>query len=211
MKKENNLLKVYFTDCWTIPNLLSVIRIIIVPIFGYLFLHDQKIPALILLVISGLTDTLDGKIARRFNQVSELGKMLDPVADKITMITIAIMMLILFRRAESPVMRAAGWVFLVFLIKEFIFVVGGAAMIAFGIKPGAAEIYGKVATCVFYFVMIALIMFGPEVGVFSEMLFTIPDVVAMVMVCISALCTVIAFVGYMPSTAKQVKERFSKN
>lgn len=211
MKKEENLIKTYFTNCWTIPNLLSVIRIILVPIFGWLFLHDHKIAAVIILAVSGLTDFFDGKIARRFNQISELGKMLDPVADKITMLTIAIMMLILFLRADSPIIRAAGWVFIVFLAKEGIFVVGGALMIAFGIKPGAAEIFGKIATFVFYLIMIFIMLFGPEVGVFAEELFTIPETVTLALVCVSAFCTLLAFASYMPATFAQVKERFSKN
>ncbi len=207
MKKEENLIKKYFANWKTIPNLLSFIRIILVPLFGYCFLHDQKILAISFLVVSGLTDFFDGKIARRFNQVSELGKVLDPIADKITMLTIAIMMLILFLGSESAIMRAAGYVFIVFLVKEGIFVIGGAAMIACGIKPGAAEIYGKVATFVFYVIMIALMLFGPEIGVIGTF---IPEIVALVLVCISAICTLVAFASYMPATAKQVKERFSK-
>lgn len=210
MKKENNLIKSYFTGCLTVPNLLSVIRIILVPIFAYLFLNDSKIIAVVLLFVSGLTDLFDGKIARRFNQVSELGKMLDPIADKITQITIAVIMLILFLGSDSVVMRIAGWVFVVFLAKEVLFIVGGALMIGFGIKPNAAAIYGKIATFVFYAVMIALLLFGPEVGVFSERLFTIPEIVTVILVSISALCTIIAFIGYIPGIRAQVKERFSK-
>lgn len=208
MKKEENLVKSLFEGCMTVPNLLTVIRIIIVPFFAYFFIKEQKVLAVSLLVVSGLTDFLDGKIARRFNQISALGKVLDPVADKITMITIAIMMLILFLGAEDPVMRAAGYVFIVFLVKEGIFVVGGALMIAFGIRPQPAVMCGKVATFVFYLVMIALLLFGPGIGFVSA--FTIPSTVAVVMVSVSALCTVIAFIGYIPGIVKQVKERFSK-
>ncbi|MBQ8943204.1 MAG: hypothetical protein IJ050_01760 [Clostridia bacterium] len=137
-----------------------------------------------------------------------MGKVLDPVADKITMLTIAVMMIILFRRAQSPVIRAAGYVFIVFIVKELIFVIGGALMIAFGIRPGAAEIWGKVATFVFYLVMIAILFIGPEVGAFAQIM---PEAVAMILVCISALCTVIAFISYLPAIKKQVKERFSKD
>lgn len=209
MKKEENLVKNLFKGCATVPNLLTLIRIILVPFFAYFFIHDQKVLAVSILVASGLTDFLDGKIARRFNQVSDLGKILDPVADKVTMLTLAVMMIILFHKAESPVIRAAGWIFIVFLVKEFIFVVGGALMLGFGIRPGAAEIFGKVATFVFYLVMIAILLFGPEVGVFSEA-FAIPDIVVAIMVGVSAVCTIVAFCSYMPATSKQVKERFSK-
>ena len=208
MKKEEHLAGKLFEGCMTVPNLLSVIRIILVPVFAYFFMKGDKILAISILIASGVTDFFDGKIARRFNQVSALGKVLDPVADKITMLTIAVMMIILFRRAQSPVIRAAGYVFIVFIVKELIFVIGGALMIAFGIRPGAAEIWGKVATFVFYLVMIAILFIGPEVGAFAQIM---PEAVAMILVCISALCTVIAFISYLPAITKQVKERFSKD
>lgn len=208
MKKEEHLAGKLFEGCMTVPNLLSVIRIILVPVFAYFFMKGDKILAISILIASGLSDFFDGKIARRFNQVSALGKVLDPVADKITMLTIAVMMIILFGRAQSPVIRAAGYVFIVFIVKELIFVVGGALMIAFGIRPGAAEIWGKVATFMFYLVMIAILFIGPEVGAFAQIM---PEAVAMILVCISALCTVIAFISYLPAITKQVKERFSKD
>ena len=65
--KEN--LKRLFTGCLTVPNLLSLIRIILIPVFGVLFYHDHVLAAVIVLAVSGLTDLFDGKIARRFNQV----------------------------------------------------------------------------------------------------------------------------------------------
>ncbi|MGN1419684.1 MAG: CDP-alcohol phosphatidyltransferase family protein [Acutalibacteraceae bacterium] len=203
------MIKKLFTGCLTIPNLLSVIRIVLVPVFAYLFLNGHQIAALIVLAVSGLTDLFDGKIARRFNQVSELGKILDPVADKVTQLTLAVLLLILFRRAQSPVIQAFGYVFIVFLVKEGIMVVGGFLMLLFGIKPGAAELPGKIATMTFYCVMILIIAFGPEIGVLN-FLFTMPDVLTGILVVIAALTCVVAFISYMPETHRQVKERFSK-
>lgn len=63
-------LKKLFTGCLTIPNLLSLIRIILIPVFGVLFYRGEMLWAVIILVLSGLTDLFDGKIARKFNQVS---------------------------------------------------------------------------------------------------------------------------------------------
>ena len=94
--KEN--LKRLFTGCLTVPNLLSLIRIILIPVFGVLFYHEHVLAAVIVLAVSGLTDLFDGKIARRFNQVSELGKILDPIADKLTQMTIAV---VLFKVATT--------------------------------------------------------------------------------------------------------------
>lgn len=75
--KEN--LKSLFTGCLTVPNLLSLIRILLIPVFGVLFYNGRIGWAVVILIVSGLTDFFDGKIARKFNQISELGKMLTPL------------------------------------------------------------------------------------------------------------------------------------
>lgn len=203
------LVKDLFKGCWTIPNLLSIIRILLIPVFAYLFYNDEKIWAVAILAISGLTDTFDGQIARRFNQVSALGKILDPVADKLTQITIAIMLLIDFRAAENEMIRAFGWVFLVFLIKEAVMIVGGLIMILLNIRPGAAEIWGKAATLIFYVGMVVIIAFGPEVGALNAVVgFELPAIVTGIIVVISAIMTILAFLSYMPETYRQFKEYF---
>ena len=202
-------MKDLFKGCWTIPNLLSFLRIVIVPVFAYFFMQGQYGLAVLMLVLSGLSDFFDGKIARKFNQISALGKILDPVADKLTQITLAVLLFLSFNKAEDTTLKAFSWVFLVFIIKEFVMVLGGAVMLAFGIRPGAAEIYGKVATFAFYAVMIFIVAFGPEIGVFKDF-FVIPNILMMILVVISAILTLVAFTSYMPGTYKQFKERFSK-
>lgn len=202
-------MKDLFKGCWTIPNLLSFLRIVVVPVFAYFFMQGQYGWAVFMLVLSGLSDFFDGKIARKFNQISALGKILDPVADKLTQITLAVLLFLSFNKAEDATLKAFSWVFLVFIVKEFVMVLGGAVMLAFGIRPGAAEIYGKVATFAFYAVMIFIVAFGPEIGVFKDF-FTIPNVLMMILVVISAILTLVAFASYMPGTYKQFKERFSK-
>lgn len=202
-------MKDLFKGCWTVPNLLSFLRIVIVPVFAWLFWNGEYGWAVFMLCLSGISDFLDGKIARRFNQVSALGKILDPVADKLTQITLAVLLFISFKTAADATLKAFSWVFLVFIVKEFVMVLGGAFMLAVGIRPGAAEIYGKVATFAFYAVMIFIIAFGPEIGVFRAA-FTIPNVVMIILVVISAILTLVAFASYMPETYRQFKERFSK-
>ena len=88
-------------------------------------------------------------------------------------------------------------------------VIFAVIMIALGMVPSAAEIYGKVATFVFYGVMVALFLFGPEVGVFASV-FTLPDIVCIVLVSISAVLTVVAFVSYIPDVVRQLKEKYFK-
>lgn len=202
-------MKDLFKGCWTIPNLLSVIRILLIPVFAYLFYNDEKIWAVVILAISGLSDTFDGQIARKFNQISDLGKVLDPVADKLTQITIAIMLLIDFKSAQNPIINALGWVFLVFLIKEGIMIVGGLIMLLLNIRPGAAEFWGKAATVVFYVGMVIIIAIGPEVGALNSILgFELPNVLTGAIVVLCAIMTIAAFLSYMPETFRQFKEYF---
>ncbi len=202
-------MKDIFKGCWTIPNLLSVIRIILIPVFGVLYMQQEYGWAVLTLVLSGLSDFLDGKIARRFNQISALGKMLDPVADKLTQITLAILLFLSFNKAQDTTLKAFSWVFLFFIVKEAVMVLGGAVMLAFGIRPGAAEIYGKVATFAFYAVMIIVIAFGPEVGFFRSSL-VLPNGIMMALVIISAILTFVAFCSYIPGTIKQFRECFAE-
>ena len=201
-------MKDLFKGCWTIPNLLSVIRILLIPVFAVLFYKQEYGWAILTLVLSGLSDFFDGKIARKFNQISALGKMLDPVADKLTQVTLAVLLFMSFNKAQDETLRAFSWVFLVFIVKEVVMVLGGAVMLACGIRPGAAEIYGKVATFAFYAIMILVIAFGPEVGVFRTV-FTLPNILMMILVIISAILTLVAFASYIPGTFRQFKERFS--
>ena len=202
-------MKGLFKGCLTIPNLLSVIRILLIPVFAYLFYNDEKIWAVVILALSGLSDTFDGQIARKFNQISDLGKVLDPVADKLTQIAIAVMLLIDFKSAQNPIINALGWVFLVFLIKEAVMIVGGLVMLLLNIRPGAAEFWGKAATVVFYVGMVIIIAVGPEVGALNDIIgFELPNVITGIIVVLCAVMTMAAFLSYMPETFRQFKEYF---
>lgn len=202
-------MKDLFKGCWTIPNLLSVIRILLTPVFAYLFFNDMKIEAVAVLAFSALTDTFDGQIARRFNQISALGKILDPVADKISQLTIAVILLVCFNKASDPFIKAFGYVFIFFLAKEAVMLIGGLVMLLLGIRPGAAEIYGKLATLCFYVGMVGIMLFGPEVGAFNQF-FTLPNIVVGAIVIICAVMTATAFLSYMPETFRQFRENFAE-
>lgn len=205
MEKQKSLF-----DNWnTIPNWLSFARIIMVPIFAWLFLKGEIIWSVVVLGLSGISDFLDGKIARRFNQVSDLGKLIDPVADKLTEITIAVLLYITFKNSSVELVRTFSWIFLIFIIKELTMVVFGGIMLLVGLRPVAAEIYGKISTFVFYGVMILMFAFAPDVGAFNS-LWTIPDTLLVVMVAVSAVLTVVAFISYLPGVYRQVKEKFGK-
>ena len=75
----------------TIPNLLSVVRIVLLPVFLWLVLGpEEDVLALLVLVVSGVTDYLDGKLARRLNQTSKIGAILDPVADRLYILAVVV-------------------------------------------------------------------------------------------------------------------------
>ena len=71
-------------EAFSIPNMLSYFRLLLIPLFIVLYVHEDFTEALITLAVSGLSDILDGRIARKYNMVTDLGKVLDPVADKLT-------------------------------------------------------------------------------------------------------------------------------
>lgn len=201
------IIKDLFSNWKTVPNLLSFLRILMVPVFAVLFMNGEYAWSVFVLALSGLSDFFDGKIARRFNKISSLGKILDPLADKATQITIAIVFFITFWNAEDTFIHYISIIFLVFLVKEALMVIGSVVMIILGIRPGAAEMPGKVATFAFYLIMISIIAFGPEIGILREALFTYPDWLMLVLVVISAILTIIAFCGYLPGVYHQLKER----
>lgn len=201
-------MKDLFKNWNTIPNWISFARIIMVPIFAVLFLNDEIVWSVFVLFLSGFSDFIDGKIARKFNQISELGKMLDPVADKLTQMTIAVLLYLRFNAADGLV-KTFSWIFLIFIIKEFVMVAFGAFMVAIGLKPGAAEIYGKAATFAFYAVMLLLFAFAPDVGAFTN-LWVIPETLLVILVALTAILCVVAFASYLPTTYKQFKEKYFK-
>ncbi|MBR3816611.1 MAG: CDP-alcohol phosphatidyltransferase family protein [Clostridia bacterium] len=195
-------LSFYFKNWKTVPNLISFIRILLIPVFAVLFYNGQTIAAAVILALSGLSDLVDGKIARKYNQVSELGKILDPVADKLTVFAIAIILYLKFSKALNPTLNAFSWVFLLFIIKDFVMIFFAFIMILLGLRPCAAEIFGKVATTAFYVVMVIIMAIGPEVGAFRNF-FCLPDSVMMVLVSIAAILTFVAFFSYLPDVFRQ--------
>ena len=125
-----------------IPNALSVLRVILIIPFVYYFINNEIIKAGIVLVLSGLSDMLDGIIARKFNQFTELGQMFDPLADKLTQGAVAICLAV-----EQPILIP---LLAIFVLKEAIMVIAACFLIKKHKKPGGSKWYGKVATILFY-------------------------------------------------------------
>ena len=131
----------------TIPNLLSLFRLLLIPVIIWLYtVRKDYFPAGALLILSGLTDLADGFIARHFNAVSNVGKILDPIADKLTQ---AAMLFCLITR--FPLMAAP---FRVLVLKEIFIGTTGLLMIRKTGKVVGADFHGKVATTLLYAMMI---------------------------------------------------------
>lgn len=148
-------------DAFNIPNILCYIRILLIPLFSYyLLLPLDKYPhagymAAGLVLLSGITDMLDGFIARRFNMITEWGKALDPIADKLTQFAIAVCLSIKIR----------GFIILVILVlvKELFMGVCCLFFLRKNQKLDGAMWFGKVSTAVFYIVIFVLLVFPIQV------------------------------------------------
>lgn len=193
-------------DGWnTIPNWLSFIRIALIPVFAVLFVQGHQLVAVIVMICAALTDLFDGKIARKFNQVSNLGKILDPIADKLSQM--AIVIVLLYTYWENPI----KYLFFFFIVKEVLMLLGGAFLLSKGMRPTAAEIWGKVATNVFYIAMIIILAFGENGALCDVTHFTLPSVVTWVLVALSAVSALVSLLGYVLGFLKQLKENKAQN
>ena len=199
----NENVKDLFENWNTIPNWLCFIRIALIPVFTALFVKEQYIAAFITMIVAALTDVFDGKIARKFNMVSNLGKILDPIADKLSQIAIVIILLVKFW--DGPL----KYILFLFIFKELLMVIGAGILMAKGMRPVAAEVWGKLATVVFYTFMITIIAIGPNGALLSIDLFKgleLNNTVIMIMVIISAILAFASLFGYAPGFIRQLKE-----
>ena len=136
-----------------IPNVLTLLRIVLIPFFAWRFLIGDVVGAIILLLASGFTDFLDGFIARRFNLITKTGALLDPLADKLTQIVVSFC--IAYYGFELM------WVVFGFLVlKEVVMIIGGVKLYTNDDIVIHAKWYGKVATFVIYLAFYLLILFG---------------------------------------------------
>lgn len=148
-------------EIFTIPNLLSLFRLVLVPLYAGIYLNatkpSQYIAAGSIMALSCLTDMVDGKIARRFNMISNLGKILDPLADKITQFTLTLCLSL-----KYPVLLQ---VLALFVVKELFQLIAGIVHLRRGKMLPGALMAGKVCTTVLFVSLIALVLFpGMEEG-----------------------------------------------
>ena len=172
----------------TIPNLLSFFRLCLIPVFMWLYCVEKNyLWTGIILILSGLTDTVDGIIARKFNMISDLGKVLDPIADKLTQAAMLFCLLTRFPLMIAPLA--------LMVVKEFFMGVTGLLVIRKTGEVFGADWHGKVNTWLLYAMMILHVFW-----------YNIPDTVSRVLIGICVVMMLISLVLYGRHNLKALKE-----
>lgn len=149
------VIKDWKKEIFTIPNILSLFRLALIPLYVSIYLNAKQEAdyylAAAILAVSCLTDLIDGQIARRFDMISTVGKVLDPFADKVTQFTLVVCLAI-----KYPVL----WTLVVLIfIKEIFQLVAGIIRFKKGRMLKGAQFTGKICTTVLFISLIVLVMF----------------------------------------------------
>jgi cardiolipin synthase len=149
----------------TVPNLLTVFRMVLIPVFVSLLFYQRFILALVIFVLAGVTDGLDGLLARRFDQKSQLGTILDPIADKLMMVTsfVVLSMKSVFPQPVPSHLPIPFWVTIAVISRDVFILVGAAAInIVTGFRGFRPSLLGKINTTV-QIVAIGILMLAASI------------------------------------------------
>lgn len=171
-----------------VPNVLSLIRLLLVPVYIIVFANGHKYVSLVIFLVASFTDFLDGQIARRYNLITDVGKVLDPLADKLMVLTAMFSMTI--GNAKIPPVLPWAAVIIV-LVKELIFIIGGALLWKNGVVV-YARIWGKAAQVAFIIGLISSYFHDWFVKVCSGWFMT-PD---LILIWIAVALAIISLIGY---------------
>lgn len=142
-----------------IPNILTTIRFFLIPVFYIVYfssMSNSMTIAITIFLISGTTDILDGYIARKYNLITKWGTVLDPLADKLMILTV------LFCLSSSKIIPL--WIFLLILFKEAFMIIGGINLFKYK-KVIPAKYYGKISTVLFYLSVVVMV-FHKSIGTY---------------------------------------------
>lgn len=143
-----------------LPNALTLVRFLLIGVYVSIYFNQglayNKIWAFVVFLVAGLTDVLDGYIARRYNLVTKWGKLMDPLADKLMLITVLIT---LYIDGRVPL-----WAILIIVLKELLMILGAAFLYKNRKVVVQANFYGKLATVLFYIAITALVFNIPYSG-----------------------------------------------
>lgn len=164
-----------------LPNAITIFRVLLVFIFIYVFnsdIQNSNMLCAFIFILSGISDVLDGYLARKFNIVSNFGKLMDPLADKFMQITVAF--------CVASVEKSLIWVPVVLIIKELSMVFGAAALLKKENIVVSANIFGKIAS-ILYFVIFSVIIIFEEIN----------PIVKQVMCIAFIVLSILAFINYI--------------
>ncbi len=161
-------------DLLTIPNMLSLFRLLLIPVYIVIYLNADSLSDYYIaggiLAVSCLTDAIDGKIARHFNMVSTIGKILDPFADKITQFAMILCLAVRYRIL---------WILIsLFFVKELFQLIAGALTLRKGKMLTGALIAGKVCTALLFISLILLVLI-PDMNPSAVYIITATDCIAL--------------------------------
>lgn len=158
MKKVISFVRANFN----VPNMLSLFRIIMILPFVLSVLEENYIFAGFILIVSGITDLLDGFIARHFNQITTFGGMIDPVADKLTLVAVMVSIGAKFTEVV-PFMT-------ILVIKEIAMLVASVLLLRRKKTPPMAKWYGKLGTVMFYISVVTIVFLKAVCNVENRLL-----------------------------------------
>ena len=183
-----------FTNVWTIPNVLTMIRLILVPVFVVLFLNGHKMASLAVFVAASLTDMLDGYLARKLNQITDFGKLFDPLADKL---------MVLSAMVCQGIVGVFPWsAIIIVACKELFMVIGGLFMLKKDVVVYSNYV-GKAAQVCFIASLI-LAFFHDEFEAGNIMLWGMtPDIILLWITVALALC---AMVVYIVESVRKIRQ-----
>lgn len=148
----------------TVPNLLTVFRMALIPVFVSLLFYQQFLLALGAFVLAGVTDGLDGLLARRFQQQSPLGRILDPIADKLMLVT-SFVVLSMKGVYPAPIpshLPIPFWVTITVISRDVFILIGAAAInMVTGFRGFVPSLPGKISTVV-QIVAVAVVMLSAQ-------------------------------------------------
>lgn len=170
-----------------VPNALTVLRFLLIPIIVIVCVQGQYILAIAVLSISGLTDILDGTIARKYNYITDFGKLMDPLADKATQISL---LTTLFIKGAIPI-----WILAIVVLKEFC-MVSGASFLYGKELVVSSKWYGKLATVLFYVAMV-ISLFLEQIGNTTNNIIKAIGIADTIIYYLAVITTIASLIMYM--------------
>ena len=188
-----------FTNVWNIPNVLTMLRIILIPVFVAVFFstpHDRdKIAALVIFAAASITDMFDGMLARKLNQITDFGKLFDPLADKVMVVTAMVC---------QALIGVFPWIAIIIVgVKELIMMLGGIFMLSKNVVVYSNYV-GKTAQ-VFFIASLLLSFFHPSLAAGNVCLFGMT--IDCVLLWITVALSLTALVVYSAGSLKTLKSR----